>query len=106
LGLHVACEPDQFADLGDLFLEWQLRELLAHLGFHFAGSFKLCLRRMSSSSALSILACDIKLFDAGQVFVPPDADGDGNEVFGTENVCRYAFVFYQLSTFFRRTRTQ
>ena len=47
-----------------------------------------------------------QLFDAGQVFVPPDAGGDGNEVFGTENVCRYAFVFYQLSTFFRRTRTQ
>jgi hypothetical protein len=59
LPFYFARELNQFADFADLFLEWQLCESLTNFGFHLFGNFKLYRRRMPSSSALSICACDI-----------------------------------------------
>lgn len=36
IGLNLLAKPNQFADLANLFFEWQLREFPAHLGFHRA----------------------------------------------------------------------
>ena len=57
IALNLLTKPNQFADLANLFFEWQLREPLAHFGFHSFGSFNLCRRKISSNSVLSIFAC-------------------------------------------------
>src|SRR5439155_1431311 len=59
IGLNLLTKPNQFADLANLFFEWQLRELFSHFGLHGFGSFKLCRRKISANSVLSILACDM-----------------------------------------------